>query len=134
MASGLIGGLFTWLTAAVEHSGVSFAGLMGAGLNVVAPAFCLLGLGALAFGLVPRAAARLLYGILGWSLLIEVIGGVGRAGTDNHWLLDTSVFHQMASAPAVAPSAPVDAVMVAIGVVTALAGVVAFCRRDLRAE
>ena len=46
VAGGLIAGLFTWLGAASQHSGVSFANVFEAGLNVVPPAVCILGIGA----------------------------------------------------------------------------------------
>ena len=59
------------------------------------------------------------------------IGGIGAI---SHWVLDTSVFHQMASAPAVPPHWEANGVMVAIGVASALIGGIAFSRRDLRGE
>jgi hypothetical protein len=49
-------------------------------------------------------------------------------------VLDTSVFHQMAAAPATAPRWAANGVMAAVGVACALTGVVAFSRRDLRGE
>ncbi len=69
--------------------------------------------------------------MLVWSLLVELTGGIVNV---NHWILDTSAFHQMAAAP----SAPIDwttnAIMTAIGVAGALAGLVAFNLRDLKGE
>jgi putative exporter of polyketide antibiotics len=69
------------------------------------------------------------YGLLGWSLLVVVVGGIGAV---SHWILDTSVFHQMASAPAVSPHWEANGVMVAIGGACALLGGAAFRRRDLQ--
>ena len=100
LASGLLAGIFTWLATASQHSGVSLATLLDAGLNVVPPAILVLGTGALVLGTVPRATAIATYCIVGWSILIELVGGIGAL---SHWILDTSVFHQMASAPATAP-------------------------------
>ena len=52
----------------------------------------------------------------------------------NHWVLDTSVFHQMAAAP----SEPIDwtanLAMVALAVLLAALGVSAFARRDVTGE
>jgi ABC-2 type transport system permease protein len=131
VASGAGAGLLTWLGTASQRSGLSLATLMGAGLNVVPPAFCILGIGALAVGFWPRASSLVMYGLLGWSLLVELIGGIGAS---SHWVLDTSVFHQMASSPAVEANWEASSVMLAIGLVTALAGCLAFIRRDLRGE
>jgi hypothetical protein len=53
--------------------------------------------------------------VLAWSLLVFIIGGIG---STSRWVLDTSVFHQMGSAPSTSPHWAADGVMVAIGVVT----------------
>ena len=85
----------------------------------------------LAFGVWPRGTAIVVYVLLGWSLFAVVIGGIGAI---SHWILDTSVFHQMASAPAVPPHWEANGVMVAIGVASALIGGIAFSRRDLQGQ
>jgi ABC-2 type transport system permease protein len=131
IVGGLIGGIMTWLGAASQHTTVSFATLVSAGLNVIPPAVCLLGVGILAFGLLPRTTTWAVYGLLGWSLFIELVGGIG---ADSRWLLDTSLFHQMAAAPAVSPHWTTNGVLVAIGVVCALVGAVGFTLRDIQGE
>ena len=131
LGCGVIAGLFTWLGAASQHAGVRFTSAMSAGLNIVPPAVCILGIGALVFGVWPRATSIATYGVLGWSLLAEIIGGIGSL---NHWVLDTSVFHQMSAAPAVAPSISAAVGLTAIGVASALVGAIAFNRRDLASE
>jgi ABC-2 type transport system permease protein len=134
VGGGLVGAVFVWLGAASEHAGVGFSTLLDAGLNVVPPAICALGIGALAIGTWPRRSALAAYGVVTWSLLVEVIGGFGREGTMGRWLLDTSVFHQMTDAPAVAPSWEANAVMVAIGALGAGIGALSISRRDLQGE
>jgi hypothetical protein len=69
--------------------------------------------------------------VLGWSLLIELVGGIG---TSTRWLLDTSLFHQMAAAPAVHPHWLTNGVMMAIGAVCAVVGGAAFSLRDIQGE
>ncbi len=131
VVGGLLAGACTWLGAASQHTGVGFASVLDAGLNVVPPAVCLLGIGAFVFGVWPRASIVATYGILVWSFLVELIGGV--VGV-NHWLLDASLFHQMAAAPAVGPDWATGGVLVAIGAVAAVAGGTAFAHRDLKGE
>ena len=109
-------GVFAWLGAASQHAGVSFTTLLEAGVNLVPPAVTILGIGVLAFGIRPRTTSIVVYALLGWSLLIVIVGGIGAV---SHWILDTSVFHQMASAPAVSPHWEANGVMVAIGVASA---------------
>lgn len=127
--SGVGAGLFAWFGAASQHTGLSFTGLLGAGVNLVPPAIAILGIGMLAFGVRPRATSIVVYGVLGWSLLIVIVGGFG---TISHWVLDTSVFHHMASAPGVPPNWEANGIMTAIGVGAALVGELAFRRRDLQ--
>ncbi len=131
VAGGLVAGVFAWLGAASQGAGVRFASLLGAGLNVVPPALCVLGIGVLVLGVWPRAVSVVVYGVVVWSLLVEVISGTI---TTNHWLLDTSVFHEMAAAPAVAPNWTSAALLVVVGAVAALLGGFALGRRDLQGE
>ncbi len=101
LVSGVGAGVFAWLGAASQHAGVSFTTLLEAGVNLVPPAVAISGIGVLAFGIRPRMMSVVVYALLGWSLLIVIVGGIGAV---SHWVLDTSVFHQMASAPAVSPT------------------------------
>lgn len=129
--SAVVAGVFTWLGATSQGAGVTFSKALEAGINVVPPALCILGIGVLVLGVWPRAASSAAYGVLAWSLLVETLGGVIKT---NHWLLDTSVFHQMAAAPAVAPNWTSGGIMVAIGVAAAGLGGYAFRHRDLTGE
>jgi len=131
LAGSVVAGAFAWLGAASQHAGVSFPTLVEAGVNIVPPAITILGIGALALGVWPRGTSIVVYTLLGWSLLVVIIGGIGAV---SHWILDTSVFHQMASAPAVSPHWAANGAMVAIGLAGALIGGIAFHRRDLRGE
>jgi ABC-2 type transport system permease protein len=131
MASGVAAGLFAWLGAASQHAGVRFPTLLDAGLNLVPPAITILGIGVLVFGIWPRLTSVVVYGLLGWSLLVVIVGGIGAT---NHWILDTSVFHQMASAPAVSPQWKANGIMIGVGVACAALGGLGFVRRDLQGE
>ena len=131
LVSGVAAALATWLGAATEHGAVSLTTLLGAGINLVPPAIVTLGFGVLVFGIRPRLTSIAVYGLLGWSLLIVIVGGIGAI---NHSVLDTSIFHQMASAPAVAPNWEANGVMSVVGLACALVGGFAFSRRDIQGE
>ena len=131
LASGVVAGVCGWAGAASQHAGVSFTAMVEAGVNLTPPAIIIAGIGVLAFGVRPRVTSAVVYALLAWSLLVLVIGSIG---STSHWILDTSVFHQMGSAPATSPHWAADGVMAAIGVAAALIGGIAFARRDLQAE
>jgi ABC-2 type transport system permease protein len=126
--SGVLAGILAWLGAASQHTGLSFTALLGAGVNLVPPALVIMGIGLLTLGIRPRATSIVVYTVLIWSLLIVIVGGFG---TVSHWVLDTSVFHHMASAPGVPPNWEANGIMSAVGVGASLVGGLAFWRRDL---
>ena len=125
---GVLGGLATWVGAVEQHAAVGFGPLVGAGLNVVPPGLCLLGVGTLVLGVSPRHTAVVVYGYLAWSLVVEIVSGVGAS---DHWVSDTSVFHQMAASPAVPPDWTAAAVLVGVGAAASVVGGLALGRRDL---
>ena len=131
LCGGLVAGLSAWAGASAERTGVGAGTLVSAGLNVVPAAVFLLGVGALGLGLWPRRATAVVYGVLAWSVLIELVGGLS---DQSHWVLDTSLFHQVASAPAVPADWTVDLVLVGLGLLGTLAGLGALRRRDLQPE
>lgn len=131
IAGGVLAGATADAGLASQGAGVGSTRLLGAGINVVPPTLCILGVGVLVLGLWPRATSAVMYGMLAWSFLIGLVGGLF---SSNHWLLDTSVFHHMATAPATAPNWQSAGVLVLIAVITGAVGVVGFRRRDLASE
>jgi ABC-2 type transport system permease protein len=131
LIAGLVAGIAAWLGAASQHSGLRFASLVAAGLNVVPPAVFILGLGALGLGFWPRYTAGTVYGYVTWSFLVELIGGV--VGT-SHWVMDTSVLYHMAPAPAQSPHWTSCAALLGLGAAAASAGLLGFRRRDIQVD
>ena len=129
--SGIAAGVFTWTGEAAQGGGVSFPAALEAGINIVPPALFALGTGALAAGLWPRRAGIAVYVVLGWSVLIQFAGGFT---AQNHWVLDTSLFHQLAAAPAVPPDWQVNGIVTGLGLAAMLLGTSAFRHRDLQGE
>jgi ABC-2 type transport system permease protein len=128
VALGIAAGAFAWVGAASQHAGVRIGDAFAAGVNTLPPAVVVLGVGLLALGAWPSGTAVASYGVLAWSFLVDVVGGIVNA---NHWLLDTSVFHQMAAAPAVSPDWTSAGALSALGAGMAVVGGLVFTRRDL---
>jgi ABC-2 type transport system permease protein len=131
VVAGALGGVSAWLGVASQHVTISFSNLLGAGVNTMPAALFLLGVGALVWSITPRLASAAVYGILAWSFLVELLGGIVNS---SHWLLDTSILHQLTPAPAVAPDWSTNVVMIVIGTVGTIAATLFFGRRDLAAE
>ncbi|MGZ4461775.1 MAG: hypothetical protein ACXVZP_02945 [Gaiellaceae bacterium] len=128
VAASAIVGLAAWVGATTQHAGVDFLQLLQAGLNVAPPAVFVLGIGALAFGLWPRGAIGVTYGLVVWSFLAETVASISDS---SRWLRDTSPLLHITPAPAADPSWTSAAWLVGLGLLAGLAGIAAFGRRDL---
>ncbi|MBO0732172.1 MAG: ABC transporter permease subunit [Acidimicrobiaceae bacterium] len=128
---GVVAGVATWVGTVPEGGELHLGAALDAGVNVVPPAVFILGVGAAALGMWPRRCSLVVYAVLAWSLLIDILGGFS---AQSRWLLDTSVFHHMAAAPAVSPNWVANGVMLALGFGGMLVGGVAFARRDMEGE
>jgi ABC-2 type transport system permease protein len=124
----LAASVLAWFGAVSAGADLSFARLLEAGANCL-PVFVLfLGLGALAFALVPRAGVGIAYGLVAATFLWETIGGLLEAPG---WLVGISPFHHVALVPAQPFETNAAAVMLALGLAAAAAATVVFRRRDL---
>jgi len=121
-------GLLTWAGAAATGADVSFGDMVGAGANALPIALLFLGLGSLAFALVPRATAGIAYGLVLAAFVWELFGSLLDLPD---WAVNLSPFHQVALVPAQPFKAGAAIVMVAIAVAAMLASVRLFERRDL---
>jgi len=128
LLAGVLAGVGTWIGTVFQGGGFSLGTLLAAGINTVAPALCVLGLATAAVGVLPRYATKIAWGIVAWSLLVELVGGIGAVSSA---LVATSVFHHMAAAPAVPPDWRSAGGLVAVGLAGVAIGAVGFVRRDL---
>jgi ABC-2 type transport system permease protein len=129
VAAAVLAGACAWAGVAAEHGTASLGALTEAGLNIVAPALVILGLGTLTFGARPRSVPAVVYGYLAYSFLVELLGAVVKA---NHWLMDTAAFFHMTPAPATSPNWTSAAVMTGLGLAMAVLGAALLRRRDVR--
>jgi ABC-2 type transport system permease protein len=126
--SGLLGGVAAWLGAKTQGVDPGFGRMLVAGLNVVPTALLVLGIGAFVLARFPRAATRTVYGVVVWSLLIDLLGSM-ISGIS--WLEHLSLFRYMALAPAQDPSAPTIGITLAIAGALCVASTIVFDRRDV---
>jgi ABC-2 type transport system permease protein len=131
VSAGLLGGLGFWVAAASQHSGLSVHELVLAGINSAVPATLLLGLGVLTFGFAPRLTSIVCWGLLAWAFLLDMLGSAIKV---NHWVMDTSLLHHPALAPAVSPDWRVAGTYLALGAAAALLGGWRFTTRDLQSS
>jgi ABC-2 type transport system permease protein len=121
-------GALTWVGAAVAGADVSFADMLGAGANCLPIALLFLGLGALAFALLPRATSEITYGLVLAAFIWELFGSLLDLPG---WTVDLTPFHQVALVPAESFKAVAAIVMLAVAALAMLVAVRLFERRDL---
>ena len=102
--------------------------MLGAGLNVVPLAMVVVGIGLVAFALVPRLAATIVYTVVLWSLFVDLVGSLMTGAAWMEWF---SLFRYLALAPAapVSTTTQVGLIVVAAALTAAAARFVD--RRDL---
>lgn len=127
-ALGALIGASLWLATKATGAPIALATLLNAGANTVPVALFVLGVGVLVFGIAPRAAPVVAFGLVAWSFLVELVGALASAPK---WLMDLSPLHHVAVAPAAAPRWQVNLLLAAIGLAAALGGAAAFRRRDI---
>lgn len=125
---GAAAGVGGWLGVAASGGHISFGRMLLAGLNVVPPGLLVLGVGIAAYGIAPRSGVAVAYALVAWSFLVEMLGALVQL---HRYVLDTSMIHHVAAAPAVDPRWQPTLVMLAIAVAGALIGAAALERRDL---
>jgi len=129
--AGLLGSLATWIGETSQHGGISLHSILLAGANAMTPVVLILGIGILAFGIVPRFTSLASYAAIAWSFLIVMLS----SGLNlNHWLLDTSILHQVALAPAVSANWTTDSIMILLALVLGSLGSLRFNSRDIQGE
>lgn len=127
-AIALTAGVGAWAGATAAGVRIALPSLLEAGANALPIALLFLGLGALAYALVPRVAAGVMYGLVALGFLWQLVGSL--VGPPR-WILDLSPFAHVALVPT-QPFQPIAAVvMVTVGMLAATSALVAFGHRDI---
>jgi ABC-2 type transport system permease protein len=127
-AVGVCAGLAAWATSSARGADLSITQGIASGLNAVPPAAVFVGLGALAFALIPRRAVAVSLGAVAVAMLIQIVGSLGDLPA---WVVDLSPFSHPAPVPATDIDLTSAAVLVGIGTVLTLVGLAMFARRDV---
>jgi ABC-2 type transport system permease protein len=129
VVAAFLGGLGAWLGAKSQGLDLGLATMLTAGLNLVPTALVALGIGAVALALNPRAGAPAVYGIVLWSLLIDLLGSMV---TSLSSLEKLSLFHYMALAPAQDPVPSTVALTLVVAVGLGAVATLLLQRRDMQ--
>ncbi len=127
VAIALSAGAGAFVGSSLRGGTLSVRSAVLAALNMVPSALLLFGFAIMVFGIAPRATSVIGQSLLAWSFLMELVGSTLKL---NHWILDTSLLHHMAFAPATDPRWAQGGLLLIISLVLVSIGVTAFNRRD----
>jgi ABC-2 type transport system permease protein len=120
--------VLAWAGAATQNAGVSLTQMLEAGANCLPVALLFLGLGVLAYAVLPRASSGIAYGLVIVAFVWQLFGSVLSVPK---WALELTPFAHVGLIPAQAFRAGDAAMMLAIGLAAMLAAVWLFRQRDL---
>jgi ABC-2 type transport system permease protein len=127
-ALSLLAGLLTWAGASAQGVHVALPKMLEAGANCLPISLMFLGISALAYSLLPRASSALSYILVTLAFVWYLVGAVGGAP---RWLVDLTPFQHIGLVPVQSFRVAAALTMVVIGLVTAMASLFFFRRRDL---
>ncbi len=122
------------LTVLIAHSeGIALGGVHFVinSLNILGPVVLALGIGLVLYGLLPRVASVVVYVILLWSFLVDMVGAIAKL---NSAVANTSLLHHISLVPAAQPQWGRFVITLASGLILTIIGVYLFSKRDLEVE
>jgi ABC-2 type transport system permease protein len=128
VAISVTAGVVTWAGAATQGVSISLPKMLEAGANCLPVGLLFLGVAALAYAAAPRASAGIAYGLVTLAFLWQLVGSL--LGVPK-WLVDLTPFEHVGLVPTQPFRVGSAVVMVAIGIVAAIAAIGVFERRDL---
>jgi len=117
-----------WLGGWTQHVSITITDLLPAAINALAAALLLLGIGICTYGFKPRLTSVVVYSVIGWAFLVEMLGSVINL---NHFILDTSLLHHVPLVPATDQNWQIVWVYCLLGIVLLAAGIIRFTKRDI---
>jgi ABC-2 type transport system permease protein len=127
-AMGLLSGAATWAGARSQGVHLAIGDLLVAGANVVPAALLALAVGAVALAVAPRVSGTVVYALVAWSFVIDLLGSLVTALEP---LTRLSIFHYVTLAPAQDPDWTALTAMTLLALALAATAGVLLERRDL---
>lgn len=124
----LASGIGGWAGIATGDTPVALGQMLEAGVNLAVPAIFVLGLGTLLYGITPRLTVPIVYAVVLWSFVIEIIGA---SITTNHWILDSAVLTHLGPVPATDLNWTAIGALVGLAIAATGVGLLLFTRRDV---
>lgn len=127
----MVCGLIIVAVGSSQHLALEFWKVMALAAAMTGTIVFLLGLGTLAYGLWPRLAVSMMYLVITWSFLIDLVSSAAKL---DEWFIKSSLFHYISFNLADWPDWQTFGWLIGLGLAMAALGVVGFARRDIVIE
>lgn len=127
----LLTGYLIWQIASLQGVSLDLGVVVQNSIALVGSVILLIGVGALLYGILPRFAALIMYVAIVWAFVADILKALFSL---NDTIEKTSLLHYVSFTVTKTPDWTQFAWLVAIGIVAALLGIVAFTKRDIITE
>lgn len=117
-----------WQIATLQNVSLDLGILLQNAIALTGTIVLLIGIGVLTYGLLPRVAALIMYAVIVWAFVVDVLKSLFKL---NDWVDKTSLLHYVSFAPTKAPDWTQFAWLVGIGLALTCIGIWFFTRRDI---
>ncbi len=128
LITAFLAGYLTWQLTANQGISLDFWIVTQNLLALTGPVILLLGIGALLYGFAPRIAAAVMYAIIVWTFIVDILKAIFSLDTS---IEKTSLLHYVSFTLDKAPNWSDFVWLVSIGVVLSLLGIWRFSHRDI---
>lgn len=127
----LLSAIFTYIIAKTQNIPLELGNFLLVSVALIGTPLFLIGIGTLLYGFLPRFASAVMYAVIAWSFIIDMVGSAVKL---DDWVTNSSLLHYISQSPSKAPDWSVFAWLVGLGVVFAALGIVRFTKRDIISE
>lgn len=127
----LLAGYLTWQFTANQNISLDFWTVTQNMITLVGPVVLLLGVGALFYGFVPRIAAPIMYAVIIWAFVVDILKAIFSLDES---IEKTSLLHYVSFSLDKTPDWSNFVWLVSIGIVLAVIGIWRFTQRDIISE
>lgn len=124
-------GYVVWQLASLQRVSLSLWVTLQNAIGLLGAIVLLIGIGAAMYGILPRLAAIVMYIVIVWAFLVDVLKSLFSL---DDFVDKTSLLHYVSFMPNKAPDWPTFLWLVGCGVALMTVGVVSFTRRDIVSE
>lgn len=127
----LVAGAAVWGIANAVGLQVDAGTMIVGSLSLLGPVAILLGIGTLLYGFKPRLAVPVMYFLIAWAFVIDLVGSVVKL---DDIVQKSSLLHYVALVPAANPDWNTFGILSVIGLLLVFVGTYIFSSRDLESE